>query len=78
MSKDSDHPGSGLDKPEPKTVLEKLSDGVRSVLPKKPDQRPAGQTGVGVVVPPADRGGGTLFAWRPFGKHDALAFRDIF
>lgn len=29
-----DHAGSGLDKPDPKTLLEKAKDGLKAVLPK--------------------------------------------
>jgi hypothetical protein len=51
MTKPDDHAGSGVDKPDPKTLLERLGDSVKSVLPKKPEP---GQTGTGTVVPPAD------------------------
>ncbi len=56
---DEHHAGSGLDKPDPKTLLEKLGDGVKAVLPKKPEPAPpipqsAGQMGSGTIVPPAD------------------------
>ena len=32
-----DHAGSGLDKPDPKTLLEKAKDGIKAVLPKAAD-----------------------------------------
>ena len=41
-SKPDDHAGSGIDKPDPKSLMEKLGDGVKAVLPKKPDAKPAG------------------------------------
>jgi hypothetical protein len=36
-SKPDDHAGSGLDKPDPKTLLEKAKDGIKAVLPKTID-----------------------------------------
>lgn len=37
MAKETEpHPGSGIDKPDPKTMLEKVGDSLKSVVPKKP------------------------------------------
>lgn len=33
--KSDEHAGSGLDKPDPKTLVQKVKDGVRSILPDK-------------------------------------------
>lgn len=47
--KPDDHAGSGLDKPDPKSLLEKVGDGLKAVLPKKAD-KPAEEislTGIG-------------------------------
>ncbi len=39
------HAGSGLDKPDPKTLKEKIADGVKAVLPSdKKDQNAADPT----------------------------------
>jgi hypothetical protein len=54
MSNPNDHAGSGIDQAHPKSLLEKLGDGAKSVLPKKPEPQPPGQTGPGIIVPPAD------------------------
>jgi len=54
MSKSNDHAGSGIDQPDPKGALEKFSDNVKSILSKKPEPEPAGQTGAGAIVPPPD------------------------
>ncbi len=36
MAKATDqHAGSGIDKPDPKTLLEKVGDGLKSILPSK-------------------------------------------
>lgn len=51
MTNHDDHAGSGIDKPDPKTLMEKLGDGVKAVLPKKP--APEAQTAA-TIVPPAD------------------------
>ena len=49
-----DHVGSGLDKPDPKTLMEKVTDGLKKVVPSKPapDQKP--ETGPATIMPPAD------------------------
>ena len=36
-TKPDDHAGSGIDKPDPKSLLEKLGDGVKAVMPRKPE-----------------------------------------
>ena len=61
MSKPNDHAGSGVDQPDPKGLLEKFSDGVKSILSKKPE--PAGQTGTDTAVG-THRAAGGLIAWR--------------
>lgn len=49
MTKTPDeHAGSGLDKPDPKTILEKVGDGIKAVLPKKEPEAPK-PTGNGTV-----------------------------
>ncbi len=35
MPTNPNHAGSGIDKPDPKGILEKLGDGIKAVLPKK-------------------------------------------
>lgn len=48
--KPDDHAGSGLDKPDPKSLLEKVGDGLKAVLPKKAADKPAEEislTGIG-------------------------------
>jgi len=56
MTKSDDHAGSGIDKPDAKSLLEKFSDGVKSILEKKP--APQSQKGpdavANTIVPPAD------------------------
>ena len=42
-----DHAGSGLDKPDPKTLLEKLGDGVKSVLPQGKTVQPTKEVETG-------------------------------
>jgi hypothetical protein len=54
MTKPDDHAGSGIDKPDAKGLLEKFSEGVKSILEKKPAPTPPGQTGPAIIIPPAD------------------------
>jgi len=54
MTKSKDHAGSGIDQPDPKSLLERIGDGVKSALPKKPKPEPLGQARRGMIVPPAD------------------------
>lgn len=54
MAKTQDeHAGSGLDKPDPKGLLEKLGDTVKSVLPKS---APGSKAAPGVTEPGAATG----------------------
>lgn len=41
-TKPDDNVGSGIDKPDPKSLLEKLGDRVKAVMPEKPDEKPTG------------------------------------
>ena len=58
MAKQQDeHAGSGLDKPDPKSILEKLGDTVKSVLPKASASAPSTARPAGastVPTPPTD------------------------
>ena len=56
MPKTDDHSGSGLDKPERKTLIEKVGDGLKKIVPS-PSPRPAPAEKPEVaptVMPPAD------------------------
>ena len=55
MAKETDHAGSGLDKPPPKTIAEKIGDAVKSIMPKPEPSQPT-DTGSGTIqtLPPAD------------------------
>lgn len=45
-----EHAGSGIDKPDPKTLLERVGDGLKSVLPKKsPEDVTVIDTGNGTI-----------------------------
>jgi hypothetical protein len=49
-----DHAGSGLDNPDPKILIEKVTDGLKKIVPSKPapDQKP--ESVPATVIPPAD------------------------
>lgn len=56
MSKTDDHAGSGLDKPEPKSLIDKVGDGLKKMVPSKSARpAPAEEPEVApTIMPPAD------------------------
>lgn len=52
-NKPDDHAGSGVDKPDPKTLREKIGDGLKKIMPDKP--APGEEPEVApTIMPPAD------------------------
>jgi hypothetical protein len=48
-----DNAGSGIDQPEPRNLLERIGDGVKSVIPKKSEPKLPGTTDPSATEPPA-------------------------
>ena len=51
--KPQDHAGSGIDKPDPKTLVEKIGDRLGKIVPEKPPQQDPPEVAP-TIVPPAD------------------------
>jgi hypothetical protein len=55
MSKQPEnHAGSGLDRPAPKTLVEKVTEGLKKIVPDNPTPAQKPETGPATIIPPAD------------------------